>query len=993
MRASAAAGAGLAVALTLLPVDARAVNDPDQRYETIETTHFRVHHPVVLAPVADRVADTLETVYERLTPALGHRPGTVTHVLLTDGTESANGSATALPYNAVRLFATAPEDMSPLTDYDDWIVSLTTHEYTHILHTDNISGLPAIANLVIGKTFAPNQYQPRWLLEGLAVLEESDKTSGGRNRSSIFDMFLRANVLEGRVAGLDRVSHTPRRWPQGNYWYLYGSRFLTWIVSVYGEQTMRAVAADYGKQVIPFGINRSIQRATGRTYEQLYEGWKVHLKELYAGQMAQAAALPGGLREGTRLTTHGRQAGRPRWMPVPQRRDPRTPEVLYYRDDQHDRAGFYRLPVPSARRANQDASELWIRTAGEGSASFDREGNLFFSSLEPHKLVYSYSDLFRLPAGQSSPDGDESERVRLTVGQRGIDPDTRFDGRQVTFAVNRRATQYLAVADMSAEGKLGEARVIVPSAAYQQAYTPRYSPDGTRVAYSSWSHGGYRDIRIVDVKTGAIEELMHDRALDAQPSWSADGRTLYFSSDRTGVPNIYAYDLGSRKLWMVTNVRTGAFMPEASPDGRTLAYVGYTSDGYDLYGLELDRDRWQPAPDYVDTHPAPPPDPPRRRWPHVPYNPWPTVRPFAYDLSYGPGTWGQTLTVSVTGQDMVGFHAFAGALAVSTATKSEPQFSLSYTYGRLPFDVSVSVFRSLNPSQQARINDAQPLYGESYLALSTAVSTFIPRPFDSFGFSASYTASRYQARVPIGPNIDPQSQVTILPAYQGVFSVARFGFSYSNQERYLYGVGPTRGTYLALSADVSGPFTASDYSVTAFGVTLQHIAQMPWHRDHNLNLTGRAGLASGDTGLRNFYYVGGYVDLPLVDPAARTLNLFQGGFLLRGYPPNSFGGRQFYLGTAEYRAPIWYPERGLSTLPVFFNRLSALGFVDYGGAFNDLDLKRWKELFHTGYGAELLFDLTVGYFLAPTARVGYARGGSAEAYPGGKVYLVLTGGL
>ena len=29
-----------------------------------------------------------------------------------------------------------------------------------------------------------------------------------------------------------------RRWPQGNLWYLYGSRFLTWISEVYGDQVL-----------------------------------------------------------------------------------------------------------------------------------------------------------------------------------------------------------------------------------------------------------------------------------------------------------------------------------------------------------------------------------------------------------------------------------------------------------------------------------------------------------------------------------------------------------------------------------------------------------------------------------------------------------------------------------------------------------------------------------------------------------------------------------
>ena len=72
----------------------------------------------------------------------------------------ANGSATALPYNTIRLFITAPDDISPLGDYDDWYLELITHEHTHILHTDNITGVPAVVNRLMGKWWAPNQAQP-----------------------------------------------------------------------------------------------------------------------------------------------------------------------------------------------------------------------------------------------------------------------------------------------------------------------------------------------------------------------------------------------------------------------------------------------------------------------------------------------------------------------------------------------------------------------------------------------------------------------------------------------------------------------------------------------------------------------------------------------------------------------------------------------------------------------------------------------------------------
>src|SRR4051812_5130715 len=162
------------------------------------------------------MAQVAETAHERLKGPLGYEPTTATEVIITDDSESANGSATALPFNTVQLYVTSPDDFSPLNDYDDWYLGLITHEYTHILHVDNISGPAKILNSILGKTYSPNQAQPRWIIEGLAVLSETGFTSGGRLRSSIFDMYMRADVLDDNIAELDVLCGAPQRWPQGN---------------------------------------------------------------------------------------------------------------------------------------------------------------------------------------------------------------------------------------------------------------------------------------------------------------------------------------------------------------------------------------------------------------------------------------------------------------------------------------------------------------------------------------------------------------------------------------------------------------------------------------------------------------------------------------------------------------------------------------------------------------------------------------------------------
>ena len=54
----------------------------------------------------------------------------------------------------------------------------------------------------------------------------------------------------------------------------------------------------------------------------------------------------------------------------------------------------------------------------------------------------------------------------------------------------------------------------------------------------------------------------------------------------------------------------GAYQPEPSPDGKSLAYVGYTHDGYDVFVMPLDPSQWLDPLPYEETRPAPPAEPP-----------------------------------------------------------------------------------------------------------------------------------------------------------------------------------------------------------------------------------------------------------------------------------------------------------------------------------------------------------------------------------------------
>ena len=957
------------VALLGFSTPARAVSDPYLRWYTIETPHFRITYHSGIERVAQHVANVCEGIYEEMRGAVGWTPGEPTEIVLTDFSESANGSAGALPYNAIKLIVTAPEDMSPLGDVDDWFLELVTHEYTHILHTDHIRGLPALINAVLGKTLAPNQVQPRWILEGLGVYMESARTSAGRLRNSQWDMFMRADVLGDNVASLDQLSNTVRRWPQGNLYYLYGSYFTEWIADTYGEDSLRKMADDYGKNLIPWGFNRSIRRATGKTFIEMYDPWIDSMKAHYEAQAALVRAE--GLREGARITTTGQIARYPRWIPKNA-----WPEhaggLLFYKDDQHTRGGLWALPVQRDSKGtligvkeNEKRAEHIARTAGESVASFTPDGGVVFNSQETANNLYLFAELERLePRQRSSYGTPDGGRTQLTHGLRASDPTVSPDGRRVVFVTNGSSTRSIHIADLTTTG-IANSRPLVSTALLEQSFTPRWSPDGTHVVYSVWKRGGYRDIRYVDVADGTYRDITSDRAVDGAPSFSADGRFVYFHSDRTGIMNVYAWEVGTESFWQVTNVVSGAYMPEPSPDGKTLAYVGYTTEGFDLFAMPIDESRWTEAPDYVDQRPTAK-TVGTKAWPAKPYSAWRTLIPRRYSVQITEGSFGRTVTMTGSQSDITGFHS-AAIQSITELEKPEIQGSISYVYARLPFDMALSAFRSITPRGGFQLGAYRPTVVQETTGFASTIGYVQAAAYDTRTYSISHSLARTAAELPLPINkLDPY-ETPSFPA-RGLASTMHFGYSFTNAEHYLYGVAAERGFSLGLGFDLTDPRLGSDFAgfVTNGDLTAYYL--MPWLHHHSVALHAGVGTSGGQFPGRGAFYVGSFVELPIIDTVRNVL--IQGGITLRGYPPIIEAGRSYTLGNIEYRFPIVNIDRGPSTLPIFLNRVTGNVFFDYGSAFDVFADAQFKS----GTGAELWFDTTLGYIAAFTFRVGYARG-------------------
>ena len=151
--------------------------------------------------------------------------------------------------------------------------------------------------------------------------------------------------------------------------------------------------------------------------------------------------------------------------------------------------------------------------------------------------------------------------------------------------MNDAGTSHLEIASLS--DVAGTRERLVTSRPFEQIYTPRFSPDGQRVVFSVWRAGGYRDVHLLDLASGQVRELTHDRAQDIGPTFTSDGQHVVFSSDRSGIGNLYVFALATGATRQLTNVLGGAFCPVVSPAGDRVVYVGDGSRGLGLYGPAL----------------------------------------------------------------------------------------------------------------------------------------------------------------------------------------------------------------------------------------------------------------------------------------------------------------------------------------------------------------------------------------------------------------------
>jgi len=101
---------------------------------------------------------------------------------------------------------------------------------------------------------------------------------------------------------------------------------------------------------------------------------------------------------------------------------------------------------------------------------------------------------------------------------------------------------------------------------------------------------GNLDIYTLNPATGEKRRLTNNSGIDTEPVWTPDGREIYFTSDRSGGPQIYRVSAsGQSSPQRVTFEGRYNARPRLAPDGNSLAVVHNDRGNYRIALVDLER--------------------------------------------------------------------------------------------------------------------------------------------------------------------------------------------------------------------------------------------------------------------------------------------------------------------------------------------------------------------------------------------------------------------
>jgi Tol biopolymer transport system component len=123
------------------------------------------------------------------------------------------------------------------------------------------------------------------------------------------------------------------------------------------------------------------------------------------------------------------------------------------------------------------------------------------------------------------------------------------------------------------------------------AFLPRWSPDGTQIAYVDLQAGRSWKIFLISAQGGIPKDLLPGTETISDPTWSPDGKQICFGwspYSAAGTKKIQVLDLSSKQISTIPS-SDNLYSPRWSPDGQHLAALSADSKKLLLYDFKIQK--------------------------------------------------------------------------------------------------------------------------------------------------------------------------------------------------------------------------------------------------------------------------------------------------------------------------------------------------------------------------------------------------------------------
>lgn len=565
-RALSRLGVALGLAVTLAQPSALAqfgqnkVTYQNFDWQVYESPHFDIHYDREVEPFLEDVVSYIESAYLKLSKELDHelrfRVPLVTYK--THGEfQQTNISLSELP-EGVAAFAEPIQNrmVLPIDLPPDQLYALMSHELVHIFQYS------MFFEGYLGRALRSNV--PTWLMEGMASYFARDETN--IDRMAIRDAVVN-NILPP-IQALNVVTFLT---------YRYGHAIFDYIEQEHGKEGVRNFLFEYRKVLLTNNIEKAIKEAFGYDIETFNRRFNRYLRKKYFPVLLEKKSpddygteigvkRPGVFTFSPTISPSGELVAA---LASPKME---LDLIVLSADDGRPIKNLtkgwtndYRYLVADAFEGKRDLS--WSPVADEVAVFARREAYwplLVFDSLKGKKIHdIVFKDIVQCASPAFSP-----------------------DGKRVAFEGNRQGVVDIFEVDLETRA----VRNLTQDDFYDA--NPWYSPDGKKLLYNR-RIGSHWKIFSVDLSDPSKKTQITVGAFsDVQPSYSRDGGTIYFASDRNayGVFNIYSLDLSTGDVRQYTDVVGGCFAPvelSGRDDERHLAFQAFFEGTFRLFRMPL----------------------------------------------------------------------------------------------------------------------------------------------------------------------------------------------------------------------------------------------------------------------------------------------------------------------------------------------------------------------------------------------------------------------